>query len=465
MAVLTQTESGLEPLRRAVGGGVIAPGDHGWEVARQAWNLAAVQRPAAVVQAAGVDDVIATVRFARARGLAIAPQGTGHGASALGSLDDALLLKTARMGSVRIDPQRRTARAAAGALWGDVALAAGEFGLAALAGSSPDVGVVGYTLGGGAGWLARRHGLACNSVRWIEIVLADGTLVRTDREHEPELFWALRGGAGGLGVVTALEFDLYPLAEVFGGLIAWPAERAAEILDRYRRWTPALPDALSSSLRLMNLPPAPSVPEPLRGRGVVMVDAAYLGGARRGEQLLQPLRAIPGALADTFAMMPATALSRLHGDPEQPTAGIGDGLILAQLGPDAAAAFLSIAGPGSGSPLVVAELRQLGGALRSGPPGHGALAGVEGDFALYAVGAPGEATPPAAIRAHLREVARVMRPWTAPRSFLNLADGLPDTAAAFQPAVYRRLQAAKRRYDPADLFRSNHPVAPLGRDS
>jgi FAD/FMN-containing dehydrogenase len=223
----------LHELRCRVAGTVVAPEDPGWDEARQAWNLAVDQRPALVALPENVDDVVAIVDFARRHDLRVAAQGTGHSAAALAALERTVLVKTSRMKGVAIDPEHKVARVEAGAWWIDVSAPASELGLAPLAGSSPDVGVVGYTLGGGLSWLSRRHGLAANSVIAIEIVTADGRVVRCDRDHERALFWALRGGGGSFGVVTAIEFALYPAPEVYGGAMLWPWERATEILNRY----------------------------------------------------------------------------------------------------------------------------------------------------------------------------------------------------------------------------------------
>ena len=222
------------PLRGRVQGEVVEPGDPTWDEARLAWNLAVDQHPAAVVIAETAEDVAETVRFAVTYGYAVSAQGTGHGASALESgLEGVILIKTQRMRDVRVDPARRIARAEAGALWMDVTAPAHEHGLAALAGSSPDVGVVGYTLGGGLSFLGRSYGVAANSVTAIEVVTADGDIVRTDNTSEPGLFWALRGGGGSFGIVTAIEFALHPVSEVYAGVMFWPIERASEVLHAW----------------------------------------------------------------------------------------------------------------------------------------------------------------------------------------------------------------------------------------
>src|SRR5215469_12408682 len=319
-----------ETLRAAIDGEVFVPGDDGYDEARQAWNLAVDEQPAVVVVAESAADVVQAVRFARSRGMRIAPQGTGHGSGPLEPLQGAMLLRTLRMRGVRIDPAARTARAEAGAQWQDVTVPAGEYGLAALAGSSPNVGVTGYTLGGGIGWLARRYGLAANSVTAAEVVIPDGHLVRADAGREPDLFWAVRGGGGSVGVVTALEMRLYPVRELYAGVLFFPIERSAEVLHAWRAWTDTVPDEVTSVGRILRFPPLPEVPEALRGQAFALVEAAYLGDAGAAAELIQPLRRL-GPELDTFATIPAPGLQQVHMDPDQPVPGWGDGAFLADL--------------------------------------------------------------------------------------------------------------------------------------
>ena len=226
---------GIDPstLRNRMSGRVSAPGDIDWDEARQAWNIAVDQRPAAVATPHSTDDVIAIVDFANERGLRVTAQGTGHNAGAFDTLANTILVKTQEMRGVEIDAEARVARVAAGALWIEVSEPASALGLAPLAGSSPDVGVVGYSLGGGASWLARKYGLSSNSVVAIELVTAGGELVRADAEHHADLFGALRGGGGNFGVVAHMEIRLYPLAEVYAGMMFWPWERSAEVLKAW----------------------------------------------------------------------------------------------------------------------------------------------------------------------------------------------------------------------------------------
>jgi hypothetical protein len=450
----------------SMNGTFLTPQDDGFDTARQAWNLAVDQRPAAVAFADDAAGVATAVRLAAERGLRVAVQGTGHAAAPMGDLDGTLLLKTMRMTGLQVDPGARRARVEAGVLWGDVAVAAAEHGLMALHGSSPDVGVVGYTLGGGLGWLSRRHGLACNRVVAAEVVTADGELRRASHDEEPDLFWALRGGGGAFGAVTALEFELLPLTEVYAGWLVWDADAAGEVVHAFREWASGAPQEITTSLRFLHLPPFPDVPEPLRDRPVIAFDGAYLGSDADGAELLRPLRDVAAPLVmDTWATIPAAGLVHLHGDPEQPVPALGDGFQVRELTPEAADAFVEVGGPGSGSPLLMLELRQLGGALAEPPGGAGALAALTDEFTLYGVGMVMGPEAAHAIGAHLERVKEAMAPWSA-GVYLNFCETQGGGAArAFDEATYARLRDIKARYDAGNLFRSNHPLEPALREA
>src|SRR5215212_8792867 len=280
---------------------LVTPSDAAWDEARAAWNLTVDQRPAAVALPETADDIVAAVRYALDNGLRVAAQGTGHNAAPLGDLSGVLLVKTHKMRGVEIDADARVARVEAGALWMDVVRPAAEHGLAALSGSSPDVGVVGYTLGGGISWLARRHGIGANQVTAIEVVTASGDVVRTDWANEPDLFWALRGGGGSFGIVTAIEFNLFPISQVYAGVLWFPVDRAAEILKAWRAWTEEMPDEMTSVGRILQFPPIPEIPEPVRGQSFVVVQTIFLGDEAAGSKLIEPLRAL-GPVMDTVAM-------------------------------------------------------------------------------------------------------------------------------------------------------------------
>jgi hypothetical protein len=436
----------------------ILPGDAAYDDARRAWNLAADQRPAAIVVARSADDVVEAVALAAEHGLRIVPQGTGHLASAVPAMDDALLLRTA-IGGVTVDPVARRARVGAGAIWQDVVRAVEPHGLAALSGSSFDVGVLGYTLGGGSSWLARAKGLSANNVHAIELVTADGRLLRVDHDHEPELFWALRGGGGNFGVVTHIEIELFAITEVFGGMTVWPVSDAREVLDAWVAWTRTAPDAVTTSLRLLRLPPLPEIPEPMRDVPVVVVDGAVLTGAPEAAAILEGFRGVGTPIMDTWATMAPSGLLDIHMDPPAPVPANGDTTLLRDLDAAGIAALLEAVDVDVVAPLLFAELRQLGGALGRVAPGAGARAGFEGAFALFGVGVPMTAEQGVALDAALTRLLAAMAPWSTGTKYLNFAERGGDASAGYGPGVYPRLQAVRRTWDPEERLVASHRIA------
>ncbi len=447
----------IQTLRRRLTGALLEPGDSGWEAATQAYNLTIVQEPALVAVPADEQDVSEIVRFAREHGLQVAPQRTGHNADPLGSLDDVILLRTDALRGVEIDAERRIARVGAGSKWEDVVPRASELGLAALHGSTPDVSVAGYSLGGGVGWYARKLGLAANSVRAIEVVTADGRLRRVDADNEADLFWALRGGGGSFGVVTALEVELFPVAEVYAGILFFPWERSAEVLHAWLDWTATVPDEVTSVGRIMQFPPLPEVPEPFRGQRFVLVEAVVLGTEAEGAELLQPLRAL-GPAVDTFAMVPPAGIAELHMDPPNPVPYTGSGQMLGQLDHAAIDAFVAVAGPGSGSPLVSMEIRHVGGALSRSSSEHGVLDTLDASFLTFGVGIVLDEETYAASRERLGLLERVFGRYATGRQYLNFTEAKTDPARFYRPGSYLRLQTVKAAVDPENVFRSNHPI-------
>ena len=442
-----------------IGSLVVGPSDANWDEARRPWNFAHDQRPAFVAFPETAEDVVAIVDHARRNGVRIAPQGTGHNAGPLGDLHDAILVSTSRMKGVEIDVEGRSARVAAGTLWLEVSEPASEHGLAPMAGSSPDVGVVGYCLGGGVGWLARKHGLAANHVLAIELVTADGRLRRVDHDNDPDLFWALRGGGGSFGIVTAMEIRLHELPELYAGAMWWPWERASEVMHAWREWTLSVPDEVTSSARIMQLPPIPEIPEVLRGRSFETIDAAIIGGRTFGAGIVQPLRDL-GPEIDTFDVAPPIALARLHGDPEEPMPALTEHRLLAELPAEAVDAFVAIAGPDSGSRLTMAEIRHLGGALREIRPGHGALASVEAGYLLFGGGLAATPEMVAGLRQALPPFKAALAEWDAGRGYLNFEETSVGSRSFFDEVTHRHLRRIKAEVDPGDVFMSNHPIEP-----
>jgi FAD binding domain len=443
----------------AIAGRIATPDDSDWDQARTAWNLVADQQPVAVVFAENADDVAATVRFAAENDLKVAAQGTGHGATPLPPLDATILLKTERMRGVEVDPAAGTARVEAGVLSLELGQAAGEHGHCFLPGSSPDVGVTGYTLGGGLSWLGRRYGFACNQVAAIELVDAGGEPRTVDAENDADIFWAMRGGGGGYAVVTALRVRLVPIAEVYAGALLFPAEVGAEAVRSYRDWATGLPDEVTSVVRFLTPPPIPDVPEPIRGRPLLTIGAACIGSQAEGEATIAPLREIGEAIVDTFEWMPATGLSRIHMDPENPVPGVGEGMPVADLTDEAIDAFVSVAGPDSGSPLLLSEVRHLGGALGRPAADGGALSHLDAGYVMYSVGMPMTPELGEAIPARLKKIEEAMSPWRGLGRYFNFTEGPCDLDAILPPEVCTRLAEVKRKWDPDGRIVANHAVS------
>jgi len=450
----------LAELRPHLGGKIVGPDDPNWDEARMAWNLSVDQRPAAVARPESADDVVAVVEVAGEHGLRVAPQGTGHGATPRASLERSVLLDMSRMNTVEVDPGRRRVRLQAGAQWQHVTGPAAEHGLAGLSGSAPDVCVTGYALGGGAGWMARRYGLAASSIRAAEVVTADRGQLRADADSEPDLLWALRGGGGSFGVVTSLELELFPVRELYAGVLFWPQERAADVLHAWREWTANLPDEMTSLGRLLNFPPFEEVPEPFRGRSFVVVEAAWLGDEASGSEQLAPLREL-APQTDTFGTIRPTGLAALHMDPPEPVPGRGDGLLLQDLPEAAIDALVATAGPGTSSPLASVEIRHLGGAVERPGPEHGALGAIAAPYLLFATGPAMTPEMMAAVTRRVDDVQGALAPWDGGR-FPTFTDRRGDPGRMFTDGAYRRLCEIKARYDPGDLIQANHEIPPAG---
>jgi hypothetical protein len=452
----------LDTLRATFSGELHAPGDAGYDEARAAWNLMVDQRPALVAQPRTADDIAAVVRFARHHGLRVAPQGTGHNGSPRSALHESILLNTRLMRGVEIDFASRSARVEAGALCADLTGPASELGLTALAGSSPDVGLVGYTLGGGIGWLARAFGMCCNSVLSFDVVTGDGEQLHVDADHHPELFWALRGGTGSPAIITHMELRLIAVPELVAGAMLWPWERASEILHAWREWTLDAPESVTTSARILQVPAFPDIPEVVRGRKFVVIDGAVLGTEAYANEVLAPLRALEPEI-DMFAMAAPIALSHLHMDPEHPVPGMSDHAMLEELPAEAIDALVAVAGHESGSELLIVELRHLGGALARVPANAGARSRLEAPYILFALGSPLTPEMAAGIPPRLAQVKASLGPWHAGGAYLNFAEGPTDVSTAFSADAFAALQAVKATYDPRDTIHANHPIAPASR--
>lgn len=444
---------------------VAVPGDREYEVATQVFNLAAPAQPVAAVAAETVDQVRFAIRYAQAERLPVRVHTTGHAAAAARPMHGALLIQTRLGGGVEIDGRRRVARVTAGTRWDEVIAAAAPYGLAAPHGSSPLVGVIGFLLRGGVSFYGRRVGLAANSVRAFELVTADGELRRVDAGNDPKLFWALRGGGGGFGVVTAVEIALFPAARVITGAAYWSAAHADRLLPAWLRWSRTAPREATTTLRLMNLPEHPDVPPELNVGTVLCVDGAVLGPAEDvtaaeeiAADLLGPLRSVAEPLMDTWELAEPPAVAQTHMDPTEPFPVYGDHMLLEDLGEDGTDALLRVAGQGSGSPLTNVELRQLGGAIAEPDPAGGALDHLDAPYAYMGGGVPFAPVTPEAITTRCAAVRAALGPWDTGRTTPTFVEHYEQPQGHLAPDQVQTLDRIRARVDPAGLFRGD--IAP-----
>jgi FAD/FMN-containing dehydrogenase len=437
-------------------GPVLLPGDDGYDDERAGYNLIVEHHPAVIVGATGAADVVAAVDFARDRNLAVAVQATGHGVSV--AADGAMLINTRRMDGVRIDPVDRTARVEAGVRSRRLVQEAAVHGLAPLNGSSPDVGVVSYVLGGGVGILGRRYGYAADHVRTIDVVTADGVLRTVSADRDPDLFWALRGGKGNFGVVVAMEIDLFPVSRLYGGGLWFDADSTPAALHAYADWVEQVPDEMGSSVLMIRLPDAPGIPAPIRGRFVTHIRIAFIGSEQDGRRWVQPLRDTAPPLLDTVGDMPYLDVGTIHDEPTTPVPFYARNTVLANIDHDAIDALLHAAGPATDAPYLV-EVRHLDGAFSIPPKVANAIGRRDGGFILYtgSVAAPGRLD--ALRRAH-NAVHAAMSPWSTGGVCPNFLSGPEITTdelrSGFRPVDFTRLTELKHHYDPDNIFRVNH---------
>jgi FAD/FMN-containing dehydrogenase len=452
----------VAPLVAAVQGRVLLPGDAGYDDERAVWNLNHELVPAVIVVPECAADVQAAVTFAARQHRPVLVKTTGH--QIVGQAHGAVVIATRRMNEVAIDAVGRMARVGAGVIWSDVIEKAAEVGLAPMSGSNPTVGVSGYTLGGGLSpTLGRSHGYAADHVRSLDVVTADGVLRHVDAESEPELFWALRGGKGNFGVVTALEFDLFRVPRLYGGGIYFPGERMADVLRAWTEWHPGTPETMTSSLAVLRLPAVPEVPELLRGTFTVCLRIAYIGTSEDGERMIAPLRAVAPAVLDTVADMPYTAVASIHNEPTDPAPYYERSITLRAFPTEAQDKLIELVGPNSQTTLWIAELRALGGAWDREPAVPNAVATRGLPYVLLGV-AVGPLSEEPQLKRLVADLLDGMEPWQGDRRIVNnlAPDEAGDAAAIYGPERYQRLASIKKTYDPTNMFRLNHNVRPAG---
>jgi FAD/FMN-containing dehydrogenase len=447
----------LDDLRRDVRGTVLAPGDPGWDDARLPWNRLIDQQPAALVVAADAGDVATTMRWAVAHAVPVSAQPNGHGAST--SLDGTVVVRTSALDEIWVDADARVARVGAGVKWGDLQTALDGTGLTGLIGSNGDVTVVGYCLGGGLSWFSRAYGPGAGSVRAVEVVDATGAhrWVRGDRPEDADLLWALRGGGGDFALVTAMEVELHPAPQIYGGLLAFPVDAARPVLRAFREVTASAPEELTAWATIMHLPDVPFIPEELRGVSLALVMATYLGDAAEAERLLAPVRAAGPVLRDTLRPLAPGEVGLLAEEPVDPVPAALAGARLHAFDDAAIDTLLAVAGAGSGTPLMQVQVRHVGGALARErvPSAAGAAPEPYLLTGLTMVPVP-ELVP--VVNAALDRLFTTFAPWstgTAPLTFLDRDDSIER---AYGSPTLDRLRAVKAAVDPDGLIRSNRPV-------
>lgn len=459
--VATPIEAALQALKANIVGRVITPHDVDYDMARRTWNLRINQYPSVILIAENAEDVIYGVRFARDVGLNIAVQATGHGHKH--PADDCLLVITSQLNTVEIDIENRIARVGAGVQWKQVVKEAVPHGLAPLLGSAPHVGVVGYTLGGGIGWLARRFGLAVDSVVSLDVVTADGVLHHTSADENADLFWAVQSGGGNFGIVTAISFYLYPVATLYGGGIVYPQALATEALKFYRQWINTIPDNLTSSLTIFKYPSIPQIPAALHGKIDVMIRAAYVaeegGDASEGAAWMQPWLDWQTPSQNTFHVMPFSEIGTISRDPVAPSAGFASNELLHEISDELIELTIQHF-TAKDSALNMVEFRHAGGAITRG---NGNNAIEHRDALIYMqMGSP-VPTPEIyqAVSAQVAQLRAALKPYVSGGVFLNFTSG-SDTATrtkfAYSAQTLARLQALKAQYDPQNVFRFGNTI-------
>ena len=394
------------------------------------------------------------MRFARSHGLPVAVSATGHGM--VRTADGAVLVLTRRLDGVAVDPDARRAVLGAGVQWGPVLALAQTHGLAPLLGSAPHVGAVGYTLGGGYGWLGRQHGLAADRVVSFELVTPDGTVHRPSRAVERDLFDALRGGgAGTLGVVTAMEIELVEVDTVVAGNLLYPVEDAAEVMARFRDWARDLPEAMTAAVTVMNFPPLPEVPEPVRGRSFVIVRGCHCGDPAEADALLDHWRSWRQPVLDLFGPMPFAESAAISQDPVDPMPAAVTSEVLADLDDAAIGAIVDHTAPGDTPPLVIfSEARRLGGAIGRGDSPAGERLRDAGYLleSVAVVPEPGLAPVVEGMMARLREGLAGSATGAAYLNFLEGEEKAIRARDAMTAAAWDRLCELRTRLDPDGMM-------------
>jgi hypothetical protein len=464
MTTSLQTEVAIDALRERLRGPLLFPSDEGFEEATRLWNGLIEKAPALVVQPTGTADIVAAVNFARDQRLALSVRGGGHNIGGTALAEGGLTLDMSRLRGVVVDPEARTVTAQAGCLLGDVDRETQLHGLATPLGFISEVGLAGLTLGGGLGYLTRRYGWTVDNLLEVEIVTADGQVRRASREENPDLFWAIRGAGANLGVVTSFKFRLHEVGPtVYGGLIAWPFERAREILEAYRGLTAKAPRELAVWMVLIRAPQAPFVPQEWHGERVCAMAVCYSGDLDRMDEALAPIRALGDPVFNVLAEQPYTQVQS-YLDATEPKGNhyYWKTEYLAELSDEFLSVWPDLAAE---CPIPEAQigLLLLGGALNERDGDDGAVGNRDARYACGLIGCwePGE--PDAdGFAGWVRDAWQRIRRFSTGGNYINFqtADEDEDRIRATYGSQFDRLVEVKTKYDPHNVFRSNRNIRP-----
>ncbi|MFN8192933.1 MAG: FAD-binding oxidoreductase [Nocardioidaceae bacterium] len=450
------TADPVSELREAVSGAVIAPGDADYDRARTPWVVNIDQHPVAVLEVADVEDVVQAVRWARRHGLSVAAQPTGHAPRRL--LDGALLLRTRGLQGIRVDHERKLATVGAGVKFGELCAFLDGTGLMALAGSNADPSVVGLSLGGGVSWFTRKHGFTANSIVSFDVVDAEGRLVEVTAESDPELFWALRGGGGDFAVVVRATLRLFDAPELYGGQLLWSIEHAEAVLKAFRDLAKVAPRELTLWAHVLHFPDVDLVPPPLRGRSFVNVASTYIGSPQMAEILLWSLRDAAPVEMDMMRPFQPSQLTEVAAEPSDPMPAMEHSLLLTDLDDRAIEELVATVSDPARTPLMLVQIRGLGGAFADDAEGNGAVRPVTEPFQLFALGIPMVPELEGPIEASFAAIDAVVGRLGNGRRMPNFVGHHQDANDGYEPATLARLQDIKRRRDPRGVIRSNKPV-------
>lgn len=442
----------FDDLRAAVAGPVLLPADSGFSGELAGANLAVHDAPDLVVGAATITDVQAAVRYAAEQRMHVSVLATGHGSQL--PVIGGMVITTKRLKTIETDKTDRIARVGAGVLAGELATAAARLGLAPIAGSATTVGFTGLVLGGGLGPLARSHGYASDYVTQFTVVTPDGQVTIANSVENPDLFWALRGGKGGFGVVVETRVKLVELPSLYGGFVAFDEPDIDRVLRGWVEWTHTAPANVTTSVAIVRFPPVPAIPEFMRGKTFLMLRVAYPGPAAEGERLAAPLLALATPAFGSLGEMPADMIGAIHNDPTEPLPVWGEGMLLNDLDDAFVTTLLANVGEGKETPFMIVELRHLGAATRVDVPEGSAVGGRSADFSCYIVGVPDPSLFDTVLPAAYEHLVRSIDKYVAPENFINWWSGrdLRAYEASWTSETFWRLGDLRRQWDPEGIF-------------